>query len=743
MKLIDRTKQTLNNLTGKRWFGVPTEVDTPYIEYLGKPSRRSQSYLKEYKDTVYACITTICDSALETDWFVKKQLASGEMQKINHSFTKLLNNPNPDLTKEELIETTLSFYELQGECFWYFALGERTGLPKEIYILRPDKMKIAVDPKTGEVIGYSLMKENGNSIDFSVNEIMHFKRFNPNNPYRGMGTVEAALTYIETETFATRFTRNFLYNNATPAGIITLKGDVPKATYDSFKRRWRDGMSGTENAGKVAIVRKFEAEFTKIGMSLGDIDLKALRDLTEADILKMFRVPKAMLGFSDSVGLGRGNIEALEYIFNKRVVNPKLEKLDGALQRKVDTFYKGQDLVIGHTSIVPADKEFELKERAAGYDRWITRNEIREQDGNDPKPGGDDLYYVLNQVPGESTPSQKTYSIKVAKPEVKKELDIVVKENFRKSIMGIQQAYEGLFQKKVVKLIADQEKSVLAKFKKGITAKAFEEQTFDPIEESKKFVSTLSPISIELMLEIGPEALLFAGDTESQFVLSEAVKAQIKERMLKTVNNFNSITVEKLSKTLVDGFQNGESIAKIRKRVESVFTEAKGYRAERIARTETLFASNDATEIAYQTTGYVTKKEWYTNPGACEHCKTMDGKIVSLGQPFVNKGDKVPAENGKGDYLADYMDVNYPPLHPDCRCTIIPVSDSSKEFNYETISDTVHLKRQIKWLNEEIIQAEENKNKEIQNKVDQFVDSAKKEREALVNKLEEVLDEKD
>lgn len=75
-------------------------------------------------------------------------------------------------------------------------------------------------------------------------------------------------------------------------------------------------------------------------------------------------------------------------------------------------------------------------------------------------------------------------------------------------------------------------------------------------------------------------------------------------------------------------------------------------RAEMIARTETAFADVNGNLIAWDASGVVESKEWSANPECCDECSDLDGETVPLGDSFPG-----------GD----------PPLHPNCRCDVLPV----------------------------------------------------------------------
>ena len=114
---------------------------------------------------------------------------------------------------------------------------------------------------------------------------------------------------------------------------------------------------------------------------------------------------------------------------------------------------------------------------------------------------------------------------------------------------------------------------------------------------------------------------------------------------------------------------------KLVKRIKDVYADGQGYRAERVARTETINASNAAAKEAYLQTGYITKIEWFANPGACEYCQTLNNKVIGIQENFYNLGDNIESATGGKPYPVGYSDIGYPPAHPNCTCTILPVRE--------------------------------------------------------------------
>lgn len=105
-------------------------------------------------------------------------------------------------------------------------------------------------------------------------------------------------------------------------------------------------------------------------------------------------------------------------------------------------------------------------------------------------------------------------------------------------------------------------------------------------------------------------------------------------------------------------------------------------RAETIARTESARAYSDGQISSWEDSGVVKGKKWLISPQACEFCvaaQSMYGSTpVSLDTNFFENGAILTAKSGSTMTL-DFDDISGPPLHPNCRCTIIPELDYAPE----------------------------------------------------------------
>lgn len=118
------------------------------------------------------------------------------------------------------------------------------------------------------------------------------------------------------------------------------------------------------------------------------------------------------------------------------------------------------------------------------------------------------------------------------------------------------------------------------------------------------------------------------------------------------VKRVSDSTREMLRADVAQAMEEGMSNNKLADLIEANygFSEA---RSMTIARTETAYADIEGNMQAYKHIG-VDSKQWITGAECCDECKELDGKIVQLAEEF---------DGG----------VSAPPLHPNCRCDVLPI----------------------------------------------------------------------
>ncbi|HAC57607.1 MAG TPA: phage portal protein, partial [Rhodobiaceae bacterium] len=90
----------------------------------------------------YRCVRMIAEAAASLPWL----LYDGDRELSQHPLLDLIERPNEGQSGADFFESWYSFLEVAGNS--YMELVEVEGAPRELYVLRPDRMK-AVPGRAG------------------------------------------------------------------------------------------------------------------------------------------------------------------------------------------------------------------------------------------------------------------------------------------------------------------------------------------------------------------------------------------------------------------------------------------------------------------------------------------------------------------------------------------------------------------------------------------------------------------
>lgn len=722
------------------------------------PLPKSEEYLKAYKGYSYTAISSIAQevASIELMLYRKKIVTVAGKQEVKieqvleHEALSFIHYINSLTTSYDFLEATQIYLELVGEAFWVILRENQTdGMPIEAWQLRPDWVKV-VPSNTNMIAKYVYAPGGGvvKPIDIPVTNMIHFKYFNPLNPYRGRGSIQAAAMPIDIHDFSMQYNRNFFFNGAVPGVVFTTEQKINEAVIKRFTAQWQATYGGRENAHKIAFLSGgFKPE--KIAQTGKEMDFVEMQKIMRDDTLAVFKVPKTVLGLSEDVN--RANAEATTMAFMERVITPRMKKLVGQLNEFLLPMFGDPTLFFDFTDPAPEDVEQKLKIYESGRKYgWLTANEIREMENMEPVEGGDDLTPAGGALPpaqddnanGEPpkdddkkddkktlrlNPDQRKKSVEALKilvgrkkhmiaPPVKR-LGEFKKEKLQSDLkeMLVPLLTKMVEEKEVVddKLNEETElrrKATWLKFVNrteqlerqmiGMMRKQFKIQEGDVIDNLelikymtlerrkdkqssilpsistwvKQWIATLMPFIRTVIAQEGSRVLDEIGVYGSLSLATRTALEFLDKNGLKLVKEISQTTQDELKEKLKVGLAEGLGIGELKKIVQSVFKDASGERAEMIARTEIIRATNFAANEAYlQAKGVVVRKEWLAerDERTCPFCIEIDGKTISVEKTFFKKGDTVNA--GGKTYTVTLLDVGYPPLHPNCRCTIIPI----------------------------------------------------------------------
>lgn len=164
-------------------------------------------------------------------------------------------------------------------------------------------------------------------------------------------------------------------------------------------------------------------------------------------------------------------------------------------------------------------------------------------------------------------------------------------------------------------------------------------------EFARKSFTSGTTYGTAALKRVGVDAVI--GESQADWRVIDALKV----RNLSALRGITDETNKQIIKELTDGMQLGESIPKLRDRIAGRVDHIGKTRATVMARTEAINAFTQGAELRYAQAG-IEKLEWLTagDDRVCPICGPLDGKVFTVASRHER-----------------------PPIHPNCRCAIIPV----------------------------------------------------------------------
>ena len=196
----------------------------------------------------------------------------------------------------------------------------------------------------------------------------------------------------------------------------------------------------------------------------------------------------------------------------------------------------------------------------------------------------------------------------------------------------------------------------------------------DLANTAKPYAQTIAEAGLSQGASLLPDGSFDLGllsGKASEFVVEATNRAAI--RMAQSVSDSLAERVSNIIRVGIEETATGTDVIGLLE--EAGFDEN---RAQTIARTESARAYTDGQNAAWEASGVVKGKTWLVSPYACEFCeaaaKEFGEKSVGVKDAFYERGSTITGASGATMAL-DFDDTSGPPLHPNCRCSLLPVID--------------------------------------------------------------------
>lgn len=636
-----------------------------------------------------ACIQMVASSLPESQLNIYRKNRDGELEVLpEHWLADLIRYPNDATSTFELWEKTAIYLLTAGSAYWLLMRDSETGPIERIELLRPDLVTPEVDQATGRIVAWKYRPEGtGQEIVYPVYQVLAVAFPDPLG-VDGLSPLSRVMREIGIDNGATDFTREFFENGAVVAGILSSEQELDKDTADRIEERWNQKFSRwARGRFKTAVLGK-GTTYQQMALNFRDMEFESVRSFVETRICSAFGVDPVLL--PSWVGIRHGGKysnyqEARRHLWLETIV-PLLRRIESKINSQL-LVYEDDVFCRFDLGKVEALQENE-------NDKW---ERVREAFRSDLITLGQAQRFL--DVPVDEENEDKYFSelrganLSATRPGVgisededrektfyphinKKNVD---KNEFTRFVKGIQDDYEKDVQGAMVDFFERFKGKVVDRLKKKeLTPEEYFAVLLALQQSAQESEEELQSVSLETFLTVALGAgSLIAGELGLAFDPDdETLRAKLREYSLLFASQVMSSTRRELFGILEKAQRKRLTYTELEKELLDHFDNLSQNKAALIARTETVKMVNLGSATSYVQNGY-THLEWHAihDKKTCPFCAAIDGKVTPSGVPFVAKGDTITGQDENGETVTmnvKYENVLIPPLHPRCRCAILP-----------------------------------------------------------------------
>lgn len=651
----------------------------------------------ERNPLVYACVNEIATSTAEPRMQVERLVGGDwEAQGDKHPLAQLLERPNPYMTAYDFWYVIMMYRSIAGNAFVEI---ERSGngRPIGLWPIRPDRVEIIPGPSgsTQRIIGYKVRISADSVVAMPPDAMMHFKTQHPRSDLWGLAPLSVCLTYAGIDNSAGEFVKAFFDNAGVPYGILTSKNRLSDEMIEYIKTRWKSQFHGPEGWHEVAVIDS-DASYQKVGVSVSEMDSQRVHAIPETRICQVFQVPPILVGAMAGLqNATYANYKEARQSFWQDTLSPIYKSLIDQINMQVaPEFGQGIRASWDFSRVVALNEDadlFHTRIRADVGAGFLTVNEARQEIGYESVAGGDVFLrpLLLQEIP--AAPETKAMQVTIehrllAETKPVAELPMAVEEVknliWWKAIDRTARKFEEPFKAAAAKQFGEDQDGILALLRRegkntkaGVPFQTFLFSALDYLlmDSAPGWRSAFLPM-FEAVFQTQADniaarfGISFDLGSSETLVFLENYTMRFSEALFE-------VNERAINQLVVQAQGEGWSVPTLRDAIQSTWGDFAESRAETIARSETIRSSNAGAHEAFRQAG-VSRIEWLTarHGRVCEWCDELNGKTVGIEEHFFRDGDTHTVYDADGKAHAmklDYGNVDYPPLHPACRCTLI------------------------------------------------------------------------
>lgn len=615
---------------------------------------------------------------------VYRRLQGGGKEKAtDHPLYEILHDlSNPEMTSFEFRQALMGHLALWGNAY---AEIERNNAGQIIALwpLRPDRMTVKRDSKG---LLYIYQMPDGGQVGLRQSNIMHIRGLSSDGII-GYSPIRMAREAIGLALATEEFGARFFGNGSNPGGVLQHPGKLSEEAARRLKKSWEEMHQGLSQSHRVAILEE-GMTWQQVGIPPEDAQFLETRKFQVTEIARIFHVPPHMLGDLERSTFSNIEHQGIEFVVH--TMRPWLVCWEQAIKR--DLFMPAERQIYFAEFLVDGLLRGDIQSRYQAYaigrqNGWLSADDIRELENMNPLPDGQGKVYLvpLNMVPAntvmQQTQLQQSQVNEGRSNEYRNDTATIPEyavraANLRKSIAN---SYKKIFSEAIKRCLKREEADIMRQARKIFNNRndaLFDSWLIDFYREHEQFIKeAMLPVFLAYAEAIQASA---ADEVNGKIGLSQKLRQFIDDYLNGYIHRHIGKSMVEIREALNDAFANGRDVLET---LQNTFDNWKLNRSQSIAQEEAVRSGNAVALETYKENG-VTKTRWVNTGDSCSFCKKLNGKVVAIDKPYINKNeifevDDNEVENrAKKKSLKPSHDVKHPPAHDGCDCYITAVRKS-------------------------------------------------------------------
>lgn len=217
----------------------------------------------------------------------------------SHYLSKVLNSPNPFMSRQNFFELLVIFLQLSGKApILKTIVGDKT---KELSLISPDRIQAIRSTNSGKLIsGYEIITDKGSIAthkDFNLDTVIYLRFPDPSNPVEGISPLEVAIRAVQIDSELQNYGKSTAENLGVVSGIITFKQQLTPSQAEAASEALKEVLGNNKRAGVPAVLHGEDIEYIRLALNTNEMQYLDLRKFSREEILSVFGVPPQVLGY--------------------------------------------------------------------------------------------------------------------------------------------------------------------------------------------------------------------------------------------------------------------------------------------------------------------------------------------------------------------------------------------------------------------------------------------------------------